>query len=57
MRNPSVVLSQPDVDYAVVSAAIDFRNEVDRALWRVHVMSMHSASWRKAWDEKSSEVG
>lgn len=41
---------------AVMSAAIDFANEVDRAAWRTHCMVHHAAGWSKEWNEKTSTV-
>ncbi|MGA9673100.1 MAG: hypothetical protein WBQ94_28130 [Terracidiphilus sp.] len=42
---PLTTQQQRDLDYARVSAVIDFVNEAEADSWRVHVIYAHSATW------------
>jgi hypothetical protein len=45
MKQKFTKQQQRDLDFARVSAVIDFVNEVDAEAWRKHCLSVHSATW------------
>jgi hypothetical protein len=45
MKQKLTKQQQRDLDFARVSAVIDFVNEVDADAWRKHCLSVHSATW------------
>lgn len=49
---PLTKQQQRDLDFARVSAVIDFVNEVDADTWRKHCLSVHAATWHAQFAEK-----
>ncbi|HUA14326.1 MAG TPA: hypothetical protein VMG31_03445 [Verrucomicrobiae bacterium] len=46
---------QRDLDFARVSAVIDFVNEVDADAWRKHCLSVHAATWHAEFQAKRGQ--